>query len=100
MANIHWFLLDPTHADFAAIIAVARQRHEAVHQGAKLSVTFNVARTKALVKVDGANLDWRKVAGLNRIDGILLGKFDRISHTQFSKQFHTPEWQLSIDGLG
>lgn len=100
MPSIRYFLLDATHAKFRDVIAVAQSRHETVHEGAKLSVTFNVARTKALVKVDGADRDWRRLRRLNRVEGIVLAIFDRISHTRFLRQFYTPEWQEPVEELG
>ena len=99
MPNIRYFLLDATHAKFGDVIAVARSRHETVHEGAKLSVTFNVARTKALVKVDGADRDWRKARRLNKVEGIVLAIYDRISHVRFMEQFYTPEWQEPVSNV-
>lgn len=99
MANIRYFLLDATHDAFRDVIVAMRSRHEEIH-GAQLSVTFNVAKTKAFVKVDGADRDWRILRRVNTVEGMVLAIFDRINHIRFLEQFHTPEWQASDDLVG
>ena len=97
MADIRYFLLDA--ADVPVAILDAEPRHKSASPGCNLSVTWNVAGTQALMKVDGADDAWRqgkawsdKAAGTAKV-------YTRATHDAVFDWFNTPEWQPKEDAL-
>jgi len=94
MANLRWIRLPA--ASVPACVADAEPRHEQESGGCNLSVTWNVAGTEALIKIDGASKPWR--AGKGWIADSIGPVYDRDTRYDIFPWFYTPEWQTQGDG--
>lgn len=78
-------------ADVTAGTNDAKAQHEKTAPGCKLSITWNVAQTEALVKIDGGkDAAWEQGrAWLSNAIAI----YDKSNRYDIFKWFYTPEWQ-------
>lgn len=90
MAHTRWFHLLAANVQAASVDADPRHKSES-GAGHNLSVTWNVAGTEALMKVNGANKPWRTGKGWI---ATAVFVYDRDNHsTAFLPAFYTSAWQ-------
>ena len=91
--NPIWIRLNA--ADVTAGLSDAKAQHEKTAPCCELSVTWNVAHTEALVKVDGGkDAAWQQnKAWLTNAIAI----YDKSNRYDIFEWFYTPEWQAPDD---
>lgn len=77
------YLVDKAGRDYQSFLMEA----ESLHTGGQLSVTNNIAKTYALIKVNN-----RKELKYNCIINI----YNNSNHNEIFKFFYSPEWQEEI----
>lgn len=90
--NVRWIRLPAVIVPLC--VADAEPRHkQASGPGHELSVTWNVAKTEALIKINGASKAWRadKAWFGNAIGPV----YDRDSRYDIFQWFYTAAWQRS-----
>lgn len=93
--SIIYYLIDTTKSQSNGFISSMENAHKAGSNQASLSVAYNVAGDRALVKVNGDQ------SIIDRPDpqDVILAEYAKENHDQVFSFFYTAEWQHPDENL-
>jgi len=86
--NCQWYLINLTHHSYASLRAQFDTSHRKTWPQNRLSISPNIAETKAAIKVD-----WGADSPLKPAPPMLIAEYDKDTHWKLQQLMAGPDWQ-------